>query len=204
LAPSLKRQRDQLKRGRKFDSETFAGLDRTARESGDGPRPKLAARIAVLREIVAAIPDNLPGQRDRALLLVGFAGAFRRSELARIAVEHIEDCEHGLRITLPVSKGDRAMKGVVVGIPHGSRRALPGARAAALAARGGHHRGAGVSAHLGDAAASQPGARLDADPGGRHPADRSRHRRPDLEGHQGRRRVRRGGAERPFRSSAAR
>jgi site-specific recombinase XerC len=101
-------------------TETFAGLHRIAAESGNAPRQKLAARIAVLREIVAAIPDDLPGLRDRALLLVGFAGAFRRSELARIAVEHIEHCEHGLRIILRVSKGDRARKGVQVGIPYGT------------------------------------------------------------------------------------
>jgi site-specific recombinase XerD len=63
-------------------------------------------KIARLREILAPIGDDLPGLRDRALLLVGFAGAFRRSELARIAVEHLEDCEHGPRITPPVSKGD--------------------------------------------------------------------------------------------------
>ena len=55
-----------------------------AREAGHGPRPKLAA-----------IGDDLPGLRDRALLLLGFAGALRRSELARIAVEHLEACEHG-------------------------------------------------------------------------------------------------------------
>jgi hypothetical protein len=65
---------------------------------------KLAAKIALRREILAPIADDLPSLRDRALLLVGFAGAFRRSELARIAVEHLEDCEHGLRITLPVSR----------------------------------------------------------------------------------------------------
>jgi integrase len=106
-------------------TETYAGLDRVARELGDGPRPKLAAKIALLREILAPIGDDLPGLRDRALLLVGFAGAFRRSELARIAVDHLEDCEHGLRITLPVSKGDRARKGVQVGIPYGSSALCP-------------------------------------------------------------------------------
>ena len=106
-------------------AETYAGLHRVAAEACDGPRQKLAARIAILREIVGAIPDNLPGLRDRALLLVGFAGAFRRSELARIAVDHIEDCEHGLRITLPISKGDRARKGVQVGIPYGRSEFCP-------------------------------------------------------------------------------
>ena len=91
-------------------TETYAGLDRMAREAGEGPRPKLAAKIAILREILAPIGDDLPGLRDRALLLVGFAGAFRRSELARIAVEHLEAGEHGLRITLPASKGDRGAR----------------------------------------------------------------------------------------------
>ena len=106
-------------------TETYAGLHRVAVEAGSGPRPKLAAKIALLREILAAIPDDLPGLRDKALLLVGFAGAFRRSELARIAVEHLEECEHGLRITVPISKGDRTRQGVQVGIPYGTSALCP-------------------------------------------------------------------------------
>jgi integrase len=106
-------------------SETLAGLTREAGQNGDGPRPKLAARVAILREIVAASGGDLRSLRDRALLLVGFAGAFRRAELARIRVEHLEETEHGLRITLPVSKGDRAMKGTVVGIPYGQSELCP-------------------------------------------------------------------------------
>jgi site-specific recombinase XerD len=72
-----------------------------------------------LREILAPIGDDLPGLRDRALLLLGFAGAFRRTELARIAVGDLEEAEHVLRITLPFSKGDRQSKGVQAGIPYG-------------------------------------------------------------------------------------
>jgi site-specific recombinase XerD len=106
-------------------TETYAGLHRVAVEAGHGPRPKLAAKITLLQEILAPIGDDLPGLRDKALLLVGFAGAFRRSELARIAVEHLEECEHGLRITLPVSKGDRARQGVQVGIPFGVSALCP-------------------------------------------------------------------------------
>ena len=106
-------------------SETFAGLARMAQQAGDGPRPKLAARIGMLREMVAPIGDDLPGLRDRALLLLGFAGAFRRAELAAIDVADVEAADHGLRITLPVSKGDRARKGVQVGIPYGSSDLCP-------------------------------------------------------------------------------
>jgi integrase len=106
-------------------SETLTGISRVARQAGQGPRPKLAARVAILREMTAGIGGDLPGLRDRALLLLGFAGAFRRAELARIELGHIEDTEHGLRITLPVSKGDRGMKGVQVGIPYGSSELCP-------------------------------------------------------------------------------
>jgi len=106
-------------------SETLTGIVRVARQAGQGPRPKLAVRVAILREITAGIGEDLPGLRDRALLLLGFAGAFRRAELARIELGHIENTEHGLRITLPVSKGDRGMKGVEVGIPYGSSELCP-------------------------------------------------------------------------------
>lgn len=106
-------------------TETLAGLDRLARQAGQGPKPKLAAKIAILREIVSPIEDDLPGLRDRALLLLGFAGAFRRSELARIEVADLEESEHGLRIALPFSKGDRENKGVQVGIPYGTSALCP-------------------------------------------------------------------------------
>jgi hypothetical protein len=66
-------------------TETLAGITREAGKNGDGPRPKLAARVAILGEIVTATGDDLRGLRDRALLLVGFAGAFRRADLAAIA-----------------------------------------------------------------------------------------------------------------------
>ena len=150
---------------------------RWARPAGQagrpGSRPKLAAKIGILREILAPIVDDLPGLRDRALLLLGFAGAFRRAELARIAVGDLEAAEHGLRITLPLSKGDRESKGVQVGIPYGASDALPGARAAALARRRRHHPGTAVPPHLGDAAAKDAPRELETDPRGRPDGRRS-------------------------------
>lgn len=106
-------------------TETLAGITREAGRTGDGPHPKLAARIMILHEILAPIGEDLSGLRDRALLLVGFAGAFRRSELARIRVEHLEETEHGVRVALPLSKGDRQAKGTVVGIPYGRSDLCP-------------------------------------------------------------------------------
>ena len=106
-------------------AETMAGIRREAADSGDVPAKKLAATAGILREILAPIGGDLAGLRDRALLLVGFAGALRRAELAAIRVEHIEARERGLRVTLPRSKGERAGKAVNVALPYGTNGLCP-------------------------------------------------------------------------------
>ena len=65
-------------------------------------------------------PTGLGGARDRALLLLGFAGAFRRSELVGIDVEDLGFREEGLVVTLRRSKTDQEGEGRRVGIPYGS------------------------------------------------------------------------------------
>jgi integrase len=106
-------------------AETVAGIRRDAAACGELPAKKLAATVEILHDILAPIGDDLVGLRDRAVLLVGFAGALRRSELAAIRVEHLEWRERGLRLTLPVSKGDRDGHGVTVAIPYGSTALCP-------------------------------------------------------------------------------
>jgi integrase len=66
-------------------------------------------------------PDNLRGIRDRALLLVGFAGAFRRSELVALDVADVALTPEGLLLTLRRSKTDQEGAGRQVAIPFGSR-----------------------------------------------------------------------------------
>ncbi len=75
----------------------------------------------VLWDVLAALPDDLSGTRDRALLLVGFVGAFRRSELAGLERSHVADHPKGLVITIPRSKTDPHGKGQLVVLPHSSR-----------------------------------------------------------------------------------
>jgi len=106
-------------------AEALAGMQREAAALGELPAKKRAATADILREILAAIPDDLPGLRDRALLLVGFAGALRRSELAAIRAEHLEARQRGLRLTLPRTKGERAGKAVAVAIPYGTTALCP-------------------------------------------------------------------------------
>ncbi len=60
------------------------------------------------------------GVRDRAMVLLGFAGAFRRSELVALDVEDCTFGKDGLTITLRRSKTDQDGAGRKVGIPYGS------------------------------------------------------------------------------------
>ncbi|MCS4034876.1 integrase [Salinibacter ruber] len=58
----------------------------------------------------------LRGNRDKALLLTGFAGAFRRSELAALRQKHIDPRPDGLLVTVPESKTDQEGDGQLVAI----------------------------------------------------------------------------------------
>jgi site-specific recombinase XerD len=78
-------------------SETLAGIRREAAKKGQIPRKKVAATVTILRRLLAPIPDDLRGLRDRAVLLVGFAGALRRSELAAIRFEQLEKTDRQRR-----------------------------------------------------------------------------------------------------------
>jgi integrase len=67
-----------------------------------------------------AVPGGkLKGLRDRALLTLGFGGAFRRSELVALNVDDIEETEEGLRILLRKSKTDQEGQGVTIAIVRG-------------------------------------------------------------------------------------
>jgi len=69
--------------------------------------------------LLAACPKNLLGLRDRALILTGFAGAFRRSELCAMAVCDLGFSDSGLVINVPRSKADQEQAGDKVAIPFG-------------------------------------------------------------------------------------
>jgi integrase len=98
-------------------SETLKGIRRTVGTAQTGKRPLYTAE---LRAMIAAMPETLQGVRDRALLVVGFAGGFRRSELAALTMEHVTGPKDGLVIRLRRSKTDQEGQGREVAIPYGS------------------------------------------------------------------------------------
>ena len=99
-------------------SETLKGIRRTLGTAQDGKRPLSTGDVLAM---VDALPDTLQGVRDRALLLVGFAGGFRRSELAGLQIADVAVENDGLAIVLRRSKTDQEGQGRKVGIPYGSR-----------------------------------------------------------------------------------
>jgi hypothetical protein len=105
-------------------AETVAGIRRDAAAKGQSPEKKVAATAAIIQQLLAPIPDDLRGKRDRALLLVGFAGALRRSELAAIRIERLEKTDRGLRLTIPQTKGSQT-DSVVVPLPYGRTELCP-------------------------------------------------------------------------------
>jgi integrase len=107
-------------------SETLKGIRRSIGTAQEGKAPLLTSDI---RRIVASCPETLLGLRGRALVLVGFASAFRRSELAAIDCAHLSFTKDGMVIDLCRSKTDQEAAGRKVGIPFGKEEATCPVRA---------------------------------------------------------------------------
>jgi integrase len=75
--------------------------------------------------VLDAIGEGFRDHRDRALLLVGFAGGFRRSELVGLTFGDIESVRQGIVITLRRSKTDQDGNGRKIGIPYAGGRWCP-------------------------------------------------------------------------------
>jgi site-specific recombinase XerD len=103
-------------------SATFAGIRRAHRRP---LRKKTALVLDPLRAAVRATPNTLPGVRDRALLLVGFAAALRPSELAALTIAHLTRHEDGIALLLPWRKNDQEAHGTTVWLPVGHTDLCP-------------------------------------------------------------------------------
>jgi len=68
--------------------------------------------------MLEVLPQTLAGSRDRALLLVGFSGAFRRSELVGLEIRDVAFTTDGVEVTLRRSKTDQEGRGRLVALPY--------------------------------------------------------------------------------------
>lgn len=101
------------------DEEVRAAMKGIRRRIGVAPKRKAAATAEIVAAMLMRIPDTMTGRRDRALLALGFAGAFRRSELVALDVADLIEHADGLRVTVRRSKADQEGQGIEKAIPHG-------------------------------------------------------------------------------------
>ncbi len=99
----------------------WAGIKRKRGQRKTQKMPLLEAHLRKIIKLKDAETHSAIGElrwiRDRALLLVGFAGALRRSELVDIDIKDLTFDERGLRLYIPRSKTDVGGEGVEIGIP---------------------------------------------------------------------------------------
>ncbi len=97
--------------------EVLKGIARLAGVAQRQARPVL---VEDLRAMVRALPDTLRSVRDRAMLVVGLAGGFRRSELVGLDVADLDFVPEGVVVTVRSSKTDQEGAGLRKGLPFGS------------------------------------------------------------------------------------
>jgi len=96
-------------------------LDAIKREKGTIQRGKVPLLLEDLQDIASYFDvSDIAGIRDKALMLTGFMGAFRRSELVKIDVEDLTFAREGVIILVHQSKGDQEGQGEYVAIPYNS------------------------------------------------------------------------------------
>jgi integrase len=106
--------------------ETLRGIGRT---HGSRGRRSAALTTSELKRLSGICETGLSGDRDRALLLTGFAGALRRSELVALDVEHLSWSDEGVKLLLAKSKTDKEGEGAEVMIVFGRHEATCPVRA---------------------------------------------------------------------------
>lgn len=106
--------------------ETLMGI---ARNHGEPSRRAAALTIDEVRRLCDVCDNTLAGQRDRALFLVGFAGALRRSELVGLEIDDVEWTSNSLILLLTRSKTDKEGRGVEIAINAGTHDATCPVRA---------------------------------------------------------------------------
>ncbi len=103
-------------------SVVMSGIRRELRGSATRKDPITRAE---LQKMITELPHDLHGLRDRAILLLGFAGALRRSEIVSLDLKHVRFTPKGMTVTLPYSKTDQAGEGMSKTMTRSKSRLCP-------------------------------------------------------------------------------
>jgi len=100
-------------------TENLLGIRRVKGSIQKGKKPIL---INHLKSIIDVIDEqkikDIKKFRDKSIMLVGFGGGFRRTELVSINLEDLEFVQEGLKITINRSKTDQLGEGMIKGLPY--------------------------------------------------------------------------------------
>ena len=99
--------------------ENLMGIKRKKGSIQIGKKPILINHLKqIINVIDAQKTEKIKKLRNRTLILIGFGGGFRRTELISIDYEDLDFVEEGLKLTLRKSKTDQFGEGLVKGIPY--------------------------------------------------------------------------------------
>ena len=99
--------------------ENLMGIKRSMGNFQKGKKPILINHLKAIIDIINKQQiDELKKARDKTVILIGFGGGFRRTELISIDREDLEFVPEGLKITLKRSKTDQFGEGMIKGLPY--------------------------------------------------------------------------------------
>ena len=99
--------------------ENLMGIKRVNGSNQKGKKPLLINDLKVLIEAIHQSKEkDFRKTRDKALVLIGFSGGFRRSELVDVEYEDIEFVSEGVKIFVKRSKTDQSGEGMTKAIPY--------------------------------------------------------------------------------------
>ena len=99
--------------------ENLMGIKRKNGSNQKGKKPLLISHLKLLINVIDKSSENdIRKIRDKAILLIGFAGGFRRSELVNIEKDDIEFVDKGVKIFVKRSKTDQSGEGMIKAIPY--------------------------------------------------------------------------------------
>ena len=103
--------------------ENLMGIRRVKGSIQKGKKPLLINNLkSIINVINEQTIDEIKKLRDKSIILIGFGGGFRRSEIISIDYEDLEFVQEGLKITIKRSKTDQFGEGMTKGIPYFSNQ----------------------------------------------------------------------------------
>jgi len=99
--------------------ENLMGIKRVKGSIQKGKKPILISHLkSIINVINEQKIEDIKKSRDKAIILIGFGGGFRRSELISIDYEDLEFVAEGVKINVRRSKTDQFGEGMIKGLPH--------------------------------------------------------------------------------------